>query len=82
MKDKSRAKRFWYIDKVQKIGLFSFNYPLLVSVTKAKQEDLERMLTMPEIHYIKHLRETMNLSISRFQEKVGKAMENSEEKYA
>ena len=30
------------------------------------------MLTMPEIHYIKHLRETDDLSISEISRKVGK----------
>ena len=34
------------------------------------------MLTMPEIHYIKHLRENDDLSISEIARKLGKELEN------
>lgn len=44
---------------------------VLVTATKPEEEK-ERMLTMPEIHYIKHLRENEDLSISEIARKVGK----------
>ncbi len=44
---------------------------VLVTTTKT-EEETERMLTMPEINYIKHLRENEDLSISEIARKVGK----------
>ena len=44
---------------------------MLVTTTKP-EEETERMLTMPEINYIKHLRENEDLSISEIARKVGK----------
>ena len=44
---------------------------VLVTTTKP-EEETERMLTMPEINYIKHLRENEDLSISEIARKVGK----------
>ena len=60
-----------YIDKVQKKACQLLINPLLFSLPH-ETGGLERMLTMPEIHYIKHLRENDDLSISEIARKLGK----------
>ena len=60
-----------YIDKVHKKACQLLINPLLFSLPH-ETGGLERMLTMPEIHYIKHLRENDDLSISEIARKLGK----------
>ena len=69
-----------YIDKVHKKACQLLINPLLFSLPH-ETGGLERMLTMPEIHYIKHLRENDDLSISEIARKLGKELENCQ-KYA
>ena len=56
---------------MHKKGLSALNKSLTVSLPH-ETGGLERMLTMPEIHYIKHLRENDDLSISEIARKLGK----------
>ncbi len=73
MKIKSFATKNAEFYGVKKV-LLDPKIPYNVSFTNNKTVNKERMLAIPEIHHIKHLRENEGLSFSKF---VCKTVENS-----